>query len=320
MALAAVVLAGGGLRACNAATPTRGQSADERAYAKLALNLANQHDYGGTVGLADPLHWPPGAPALFAVAHWINPEPAAEAGYRGPARAFAAYWAQAIVGTLIIPVVFAIAALVAEPGPGLLAAAAVAAYPPLIGASRELISEPFGALMLALGILALAWACTRVAVWWFGAAGLLLGAAVLVRADLLLAPFVVAAVVGVATARRAGRRRGFSSAGALCLGALVVILPWTASASAVEGRFVPVTVGGGAAVYVGTYLPGGGTTAGLKRRFADEVHRRHPGLDARSADDLEARLALDIVATAVWLRIRTWHCAPPESETSFAMA
>ena len=46
--------------------------------------------------------------------------------------------------------------------------------------------------------------------------------------------------------------------------AALVLAPWTIYASSEEGRFIPVTKGSAAALFVGTYLPGGGTTIGMK--------------------------------------------------------
>ena len=55
-----------GLNARMAANPRSAyQSADERAYGKLAIDIADKHDYSS--GMQEPLHWPPGAPVLFAI-------------------------------------------------------------------------------------------------------------------------------------------------------------------------------------------------------------------------------------------------------------
>ena len=84
--LALIVALGGGLRAWYAAHPTTlYQSADELSYGKLALDLAHHGDYGTPAsGLRDPLHWPPGAPALFALAHAIHSDPAASSSTTSP--------------------------------------------------------------------------------------------------------------------------------------------------------------------------------------------------------------------------------------------
>ena len=66
-----------------------------------------------------------------------------------------AFWAQAAVGTALILVVYLLAAGLAGPAAGLIAAFAVATYPPLVAATGDLVSEPLGALTLALAALAL---------------------------------------------------------------------------------------------------------------------------------------------------------------------
>ena len=61
-----------GLHAHRAANPTSYyQSEDERAYGGLAIGIADHLRYGSSEGNA--LHWPPGAPVLFAVGHRLAP-------------------------------------------------------------------------------------------------------------------------------------------------------------------------------------------------------------------------------------------------------
>ena len=68
---ALVVLLSFGLNARVAADPRNDyQSADERSYGKLAVDLADNHGYGSaSTQMREPLHWPPGAPVLFAVGY-----------------------------------------------------------------------------------------------------------------------------------------------------------------------------------------------------------------------------------------------------------
>ena len=68
--LAAVLVVSFGLNARMAANPrTDYQSADERAYGKLAVDIAENRHYHA--GMAEPLHWPPGAPMLFAATYKV---------------------------------------------------------------------------------------------------------------------------------------------------------------------------------------------------------------------------------------------------------
>jgi hypothetical protein len=281
--LVAALLAclGGGfaLRARQAAAPASPLSTDDRAYGRIAIALGTGHGYGDE-GIRNPYQWAPGAPALFAVASRIGPA-SDSADFGIPS----AYWAQAIVGTLLIGAAFALAALLAGGLAGLAAAAAVAFYPPLVQTAGHQLSEPLGALLLTLACAALARASNGPRGRWLALAGVLFGLMVLTRADLLLTPLLAAVVVAVWLARGAGALGRVRAAAALLVPALLVIVPWIVVASLAERRVVPVSDGGSSALYVGTYLPGGGTIFGLKREFARETRRRVP--DTRQLSDLK---------------------------------
>jgi 4-amino-4-deoxy-L-arabinose transferase-like glycosyltransferase len=287
--LALIIVAGGILRAEAASSPSRYQSVDERAYARLARNLARHGRYGDRA-MADPVHWPPGAPAVFAAAHELRPRLTEGDRWDVPS----AYALQAAFGTALIAAVFVLAALLGGATAGVAAAAAVAFYPPLIEASGDLLTEPLGALMLAVALIAVVLALRRPSLGRGAAAGALLGLTVLVRADLLVLPLVLAAVVALVVGRRDGRGPALRSAGALALATVVVLAPWTAYASSEAGRFTPVSSGGASNLYVGTYLPGDGTMFGLKRALGfppttaqktvlAEVAGRRPERDQQAA-------------------------------------
>jgi hypothetical protein len=105
----------------------------------------------------------------------------------------------------------------------------------------------------------------------------------LTRADLLLAGFWSPRLLVPVAWRRAtlrppgGRRAGGGGAGA---GAMA---PWVIAASARAGHFVPITQGSASALFVGTYLPGDGTTVGMKRALAPELKKQRPALAASGA-------------------------------------
>ena len=289
--LALIVLAGGVLRAQAASSPSRYQSVDERAYARLARNLAKHGEYGDRT-MSDPVHWPPGAPAVFALAHELRPRMTRGGRWDVPS----AYAPQAAFGTLLIPPVFVLAVLLGGGAAGgLLAAGAVAFYPPLIRASGDLLTEPLGALVLTCALIAVVLALRRPgSVGRALLAGAALGLAILVRADLLLLPVGLAALAVVVAWRRAGAGAGVRSGLALLAAAVAVLAPWTAYASGEAGRFTPVSSGGASNLYVGTYLPGDGTMFGLKRalgfrgnvpqtRVLDRVAARRPERDRQDA-------------------------------------
>jgi hypothetical protein len=114
--LALILLVSAGFHAYRAAHPTTSyQAADERAYGRLALNLAEHHRYGApTASVSDTLHWPPGAPFLFGLAHEIAPSANSDKTNDIPA----AYWAQAIVSMGTTLAAYFLALLLAGPWAG----------------------------------------------------------------------------------------------------------------------------------------------------------------------------------------------------------
>jgi 4-amino-4-deoxy-L-arabinose transferase-like glycosyltransferase len=290
--IAAIVVLSFGLNARMAANPRSGyQSADERSYGKLAVDIADNHRYGGSS--AEPLHWPPGAPVLFAIGHKLFPSASDTKSYD----IRSAYWEQALLTTGTTALAALLAWLLAGPWAGVVGAAIVGTYPPLIGATGDQLSEPLGAFLLIGAFAALAWAVKRcrapggtLGPWRWALSGALFGLAILTRTDLLPLPFLLAGLAAVIVLWRARDwRRALKTWGALAAACAVVLAPWTIYASTQEGQFVPVTKGSASALFVGTYLPGGGTTVGMK--FALE---KHPELDGTKTYKIPAKYALDL--------------------------
>jgi len=286
-AFALVLVTGVALRAERAVHHGVFLSTDERAYA--ALGRALSHGYYDVRGMDDPLHWPPGTPLLFAVARKLT---GVHDATLAPA---AAYWAQAIVGVALIVAVYALVRLLAGPWPGVFAAAGVTLYPPLAVISGDLVSEPLGALTLALVVLALAWAWRTPAPWRFAVAGAVCGIAILVRADLLVLPLVLAAVVAL-TLRGTGARRALLAAGAYLVAAAVALAPWSAYATSRRGELTPITSSSWSALYVGTYLPADGRIFGLRRQLGDEARAHNPKIRHEENQNLRTEWVLDAVA------------------------
>jgi hypothetical protein len=110
----------------------------------------------------------------------------------------------------------------------------------------------------------------------------------------VLAGFLVAALVGAWAWRQRTFRRGLAIAALIAGGAAVTMAPWVAYASARAGHFVPITQGSASALFVGTYLPGGGTTVGMKMALEPQLRRKHPELDGTKTYNIPARYALDL--------------------------
>jgi 4-amino-4-deoxy-L-arabinose transferase-like glycosyltransferase len=289
--LSLLTVAGGALRVEPAANPSEYQSVDERAYARLARNLARHGSYDAPE-MADPVRWPPGAPFVFAAAHKVRPVITEGERWDVPS----AYPLQWVFSTATIPATFLLAFLLAGPVAGLLAAGAIAFYPPLINATGDLLTEPLGSLMLAIALCAVILALRRRTWQWAAGAGLLLGLTVLVRADLVAVPLLLVVLLGVVVWRAEGRRRGLVLAGAMLAGILVPAAPWSAYVSSVAGKPVPVSSGGASNLFVGTYVPGDGSMFGLKRELADEVGRRYPELAGEPFFRLPQQRVIDTVA------------------------
>ncbi len=296
--LAVIVAAALGLRLLAATADDRpSPSQDQRAYVVLGLDLADHWSYGGAQsGLVRALHWPPGAPAMIAAATLVAPPSATDRAARDVP---SARYLQAVLSTLTVLAAFGIARRFAGDVAGLVAAGAVAAYPPLLRWSAVLVSEPLGTTLLALAV----WA--MVAAWPVAGeplrrmrlvvTGVLIGAAVLTRADLL--PLVVVLPAAVAAAARGTRWTRPALAAALPLaGAAILLVPWCTAVSLRAGRLTPVTTGDAAAFFVGTYLPGGGTTRGLKVALAEDVYRLHPALRGAPPTQIEGEVVIDAVA------------------------
>jgi 4-amino-4-deoxy-L-arabinose transferase-like glycosyltransferase len=294
--LAAVLALSFGLNARMAANPrTDYQSADERSYGKLAVDIADNRKYGSrATNMREPLHWPPGAPFMFAAAYKLF-------GSDSDRKDFdigAVYWQQALITTGTTALAAALAWILVGPWGGVVAGAIVGTYPPLIGATGDQLSEPLGAFLLLAAFTALALALRRRAgPWLWAAAGALFGLTILTRTDLLPVPFLIAGIGGVIVMWRQ-RSLGpvIRTWGMVALAAAAVLAPWTIYASREEGRFIPVTKGSAAALFVGTYLPGGGTTMGMKTHLEDELRRRHPKYEGIKTYKIPAAAALEIFA------------------------
>ena len=296
LALVGVLVVAAALHGHRAANPTSSyQSADERSYARLALNLAEDRQYGSpSTGMKDPLHWPPGAPMLFAAVHEVAPQE----GALRKRDIENAYWVQGALGVGTALGAFVLVWLLVGWWPGVLAAALVGWYPPLVLFTGELLSEPLGAFWLMWATVALAVAVTRERRWGFAAAGALLGLTALTRADLLFVPGLIAALVFAWRwwPQRAQWRAALVPAALVAGCAALVIAPWTAYVSNRAGKFVPITQGSPSALFVGTFLPANGQTVKVKRVLAKETARLYPEYRNTPGFEIPGQKVLDAVA------------------------
>ncbi len=302
--LVAIVLSGGALR-FHAATRTRpALSADEQAYTHIADSL--RRGRYGAPHEADPYRWAPGTPVLFAAAAVVAGAHSVGDGHGlGPARV-----AQALVSTLTILAVWGLGLVLAGWAAGLLAAAAIAFYPPAIHDAASLLSEPLGALLLVCGLLALALAvrrddrlrdaapdalARRRTLAAYGGAGAVLALSALAHADMLTAALVLPVVVLIGR-RGLGWRAAAARAGVMLATAVAVLAPWTLYATARTGHLVPVTDGTEDTVFIATYLPGNGELHGVFLDFKAAACRRFGSPSACNNDPLTVPPASEVFA------------------------
>ena len=290
LALLAVLAGSFAFHAYRAEHPTTSYQSADGAYGKLAVGIADHQTYGN--GLKDALHWPPGSPGAVRGRARGGPERGERGDLRHPRRLLAAGADLDRHGAGGVHDRRAARGRLGRRGRG----GIVAFYPPLILATGEQLTEPFGAFWVTVAFALFVVAARFGRASLFAAGGLALGAAVLTRADLLPVPFVLAPLVAVWTWRAAGDlKRGAFIGGCILVGALAAMAPWSVYASQRAGEFVPVTRGSSSALFVGTYLPGNGTTVGMKRSLG-AAKRRNPKLRGTADFDLEARSVLAVIA------------------------
>jgi hypothetical protein len=261
--LGLIVLLGFGLRAYRVVEPLPTPGDDARAYYALSKALYEEQSFGGPT-FENSSDWSPGAPLLYAAGFYAT----------GGAREGTARIIEMLFGLGAIVVAYLLGRRINCRPAGLLAAFAVAVYPPFIHSTGALYSESPAILMLPAAVLAFLWAADqeRLRAWLLP--GLLLGLTAMLRPEYLLVglAFVVLALVRVGRAR--GWRPGLAAAALLLAALLLPIAPWTIRNQVVLDRTVPISTGGGKALYVGTFLPADGEYQRVKALLARRyLHR-----------------------------------------------
>jgi 4-amino-4-deoxy-L-arabinose transferase-like glycosyltransferase len=293
--LAAIAVVGLGARAYVVVNPVAEPADDSRAYYALAKALYEEGSFGGPE-FEDSSDWSPGAPLLYAAGFYAT----------GGAREGTARIVEALMGVAAIFVVFALGRRLAMAaggrvrntgsGVGLLAAFAVAVYPPFIHSTGELMSEPPAILTLPAAVLAFLWAGEqeRSRAWLLP--GLLFGLTAMFRPEYLFVgvAFVVLAGIRVGLAR--GWRPGLRGAGLLMAALLLPIVPWTIRNVDVLDRVVPISTGSGKALYVGTFLPADGEYQRVKAILAERYEGRRLDPHSEALEEIDPTPLFDRVA------------------------
>jgi dolichyl-phosphate-mannose-protein mannosyltransferase len=264
--LAAILVLGFGLRAYRVVEPLGTPGDDARAYYALSKSLYEEGSYGGP-SFRDASDWSPGAPLLYAAAFYATGGPR-----EGTARIV-----ELLLGLAAIVVAYLLGRRLNCRPAGLIAALGVAVYPPFIHSTGALYSEPPAIFTLPAAVLAFLWAMERKRLRAWLLPGLLFGLTALIRPEYLLVGFAFAALAALHLGRERGWRPGLAG-GALLLGALLVpIVPWTVHNQVILDRTVPISTGGGKALYVGTFLPADGEYQRVKALLvARYLHREIP--------------------------------------------
>lgn len=290
----AVVALGFGLRLDAALNPTANPGADSlvayqgndsKSYSDIAAHLYETGRYG-TPAMSHPTDWSPGAPLFFAGVYYLT----------GGVHPDLARSAVAVLGALMVLLVYLLGRRLGGPLVGLFAAALAAIYPTFIDNNEQFLSEPIAAFTLAACVVGFLWASDRDrGAWAWLVPGLFLGATALTRPEYLLFALPLGLLVLVRMWRDRGVRAGLASAALFVAAFALVLAPWTIRNYIVLDRLVPVTTGGGKALFVATYLPGDGRQIRVKRHLIEIYTGNHHVTDQQVAKTQMADL-LDGVA------------------------
>jgi 4-amino-4-deoxy-L-arabinose transferase-like glycosyltransferase len=274
--LAAILAIGFAVRAYRVVEPLATPGDDARAYYALSKALYEEGSYGGPE-FDDSSDWSPGAPLLYAASFYAT----------GGAREGTARIVELLLGMAAIVVVFLLGRRIACGPAGLIAAFGVAVYPPFVHSTGALYSEPPALLTLPAAVLSFMWAAEKERMSAWLVPGLLFGLTALTRPEFLVVGVVFVVLAALRVGREGGWQTGVAGAALLFAAFMVAIIPWTVRNAVVLDRVVPISTGGGKALYVGTYLPADGdyqrVKAMLVRRY---LHRDlEPGSAALDAVD-----------------------------------
>jgi hypothetical protein len=195
---------------------------------------------------------------------------------------------------------------------GLFAAFAIAIYPPFLHTTGELMSEPPAMLTLPAAILAFLWALDRGenavvpgmrrqmrSQWVWAIPGLLFGLTAMFRPEYLLVGTAFVLLTVIRVWRASGWRLGLAGAAVLLVAIALPILPWTIRNYVVLDRVVPISTGGGKALYVGTYLPADGEYQRVKALLVQRYQHRNLAPNSEALNDVNPTPLFNRVAAEV---------------------
>jgi hypothetical protein len=317
--LAVLTLAGLGLRVGYAVEQPYSPPPDAGAYARIAENLAERGSFdtrpGGVGREVQPASaYAPGLPLLTAAVYWLS----------GGSHLTLVLVLLALIGAAAVPLTYLLArrlafAFCSPVGDkrhsveiaGLAGAAAVAVYPALLQYQGLLLTEPLAATLLAGSLVAYFRAADRSSPWRWALTGALLGLLTLVRPEYLTVAILLPLIcLAREVLRRFLGRMDVKTAAPVLwrrvapvvvsvVATVLVLLPWTVRNEVVLGRLVPVSTGGGKALYVGTYLGAGGDGPKLRELLLEERPALRARLERGGALDDPHRFVLERVLDRV---------------------
>jgi 4-amino-4-deoxy-L-arabinose transferase-like glycosyltransferase len=313
IALVAVVLAGLGLRLGWAIDQPAAPPPDAVAYQRIAVNLHENGSFdarapGVDRELQPSSSYAPGLPLLVAGIYFIS----------GGVHLDLALIVLALLAALAIPLTYLLGRRLAGPVAGLTGALLIAIYPALLKYQGVLLTEPLAATLLAGSLVAyLSAACPPRKgpgmPWrWLGT-GALFGCLALVRPEYLAIAFLLPLAWAAREAWRGRLRAALVPLLVALLGTAVVLAPWTVRNAIVLDRAVPVSTGGGKALYIGTYLDADGDGPKLRELLLDQRPTLRAHLEREGPVDEPERLVLERVLARVAAE------SYPELETDAAL-
>jgi hypothetical protein len=274
-------------------------STDEQAYIYNADRILADHPIA-------TFKWAPGTSLMFAAASILR-------GFSSISLVThshgVAQYSQLLTEIATLALVAFMAWVLAGPWPALLAVALMSTYEPLIDITRTYLSEPLGALGLLVMVAAICWARRR-DMHSLVLAGIVAGFAGLIREDLSIAVGVI--MLGLLIDGRRTPRRALARTLVYGVTALATVAPYVVYASLREHRFTPIVSAGPNALFLGTYLPGGGNQfidiEVTRNQVCQHFKLTRPGLCKLSAGNAQGLFAL----------IQAQH--PGESEAAAAQS
>ncbi|HEX6753437.1 MAG TPA: glycosyltransferase family 39 protein [Solirubrobacterales bacterium] len=283
--LVAILVLGFGLRAYRVIEPLPTPGDDARAYYALSKALYEEQSFGGPT-FDDSSDWSPGAPLLYAASFYAT----------GGAREGTARIVELLLGLGAIVVVFLLGKRINCRPTGLLAAFAVAVYPPFIHSTGALFSEPPAIFTLPAAVLAFLWAGERERLRAWLLPGFLFGLTALIRPEYLLVGIAFAVLALIRVGRERGWRPGLAGAALLTVALLLPIVPWAVRNQIALDRTVPISTGGGKALYVGTFLPADGEYQRVKAILVQRYLHRDLDPHSQALEDVNPTPLFDRVA------------------------